>query len=437
MMNGESGYFYLNLANEWPKFVISEPDLEKTAAGALALAKVDENTYAARGLFAGGPFATPADTMRWHRLRVDAAPLPDGAHVQLFTFTAADELVTPYDLAAGDPFPAAAGWQARPRDVLDILILNSPARHLWVGGVVRSDGQASPSLYQMRVEYGRDTYLNFLPAIYARNEGQRDFLERFLSLHQSVLAGLEGTITDLPLLFDPLATPDGQFPSWLAWLAGWLAFDLNEAWTETETRQYLAQAFQLYGQRGTIEGLRRYLKWYAGVEARIEEPGLQTTLWSLGEVSTLGFTTMLAPAYPQGAVVGTSATLDQSHLTQGDDFGAALFEDLAHRFCVQVYCAELTRPGALADVQAVLEREKPAHTTYHLCLIEPRLHVGFQARVGIDAIVAAGPPAAQVGMTLDMGTLAAAEQAEACEPEPVPLAAAIDVCEDEKETDDE
>jgi hypothetical protein len=122
---------------------------------------------------------------------------------------------------------------------------------------------------------------------------------------------------------------------------------------------------------------------------------------------------MLAPAHPQGAVVGTSATLGQSHLTRGEDFGAVLFEDVAHRFCVRVYCAELTRPGAFEDAQAVIEREKPAHTTYHLCVIEPRMRVGVQATVGIDAIVAQGPPAAQTGMVLGMGTLAA--EAEPCE----------------------
>jgi phage tail-like protein len=278
--------------------------------------------------------------------------------------------------------------------------------------MLRSDGQDSPGIQQIRVDYGRDTYLSFLPAIYGKNMSRREFLERFLSLHESVLGGLEGVIADLPRLFDPFAAPDGESPSWLSWLAGWLAFDLNEAWSEAETRQFLAQAFQLYGKRGTVEGLRRFLKIYAGVEARIEEPGLRTALWSLGETSTLGFTTMLAPAHLQGAVVGASATLGQSHLTRDDDLGAVLFEDVAHQFCVQVYCAELIRPGALADVQAVLERERPAHTTYHLCVIEPRMRVGVQARVGIDAIVAQGPPAAQTGMVLGIGTLAAA--AEPC-----------------------
>jgi hypothetical protein len=39
-------------------------------------------------------------------------------------------------------------------------------------------------------------------------------------------------------------------------------------------------------------------------------------------------------------------------------------------------------------VQRILDDEKPAHTEYHLCLIEPRMRVGFQARIGVDSIVA-------------------------------------------------
>jgi phage tail-like protein len=414
-MRSETGFFHLNLANEWPKFELLDSNLIIAPDGALTLARTTGDVFATRGVFRGGPFSAMDRPTPWYQLQAYADSLPDGPHMQLFTLTTDEDDIGAFDAAADDPFPKAAGWHAGPRDGLDLVIPNPPARFLWIGGVLRGDGQAFPGLRQIRVDYGHDTYLSLLPAIYGKDASRRDFLQRFLSLHESVLGGLEGVIDDLPLLFDPSAAPHGEFPSWLSWLAGWLAFDLNETWSEAETRQNLAQAFQLYGQRGTVEGLRRYLKLNAGVEARIEEPGLQAALWSLGETSTLGFTTMLAPAQPQGAVVGTSATLGQSHLTRGDDFGAALFEDVAHRFCVQVYCAELTRPGALADVQAVIEREKPAHTTYHLCVIEPRMRVGVQARVGIDAIVAQGPPAAQTGMVLGMGRLAA--EAEPCETE--------------------
>jgi len=276
-------------------------------------------------------------------------------------------------------------------------------------------------------------YLKYLPVLFQKNSDQADILERFLALHESVLDGLEMTVTDLPLLFDPHAAPDGEeFPSWLSWLASWLAFDLNDSWSEAETREHIAEAFELYGKRGTVEGLRRYLKLYADVEAHIEEPGLATNLWSLGENSSLGFTTMLAPAHPQGAVVGTSATLDQSHLTLGEEFGAPLFEELAYYFCVKVYCAELSRPGALDDIRAVIDREKPAHVDYHLYIIEPRMRVSVQAQVGIDTIIAKGPQPAQIGMMLDTGVLGAATQP--CKTKPIVSEGGLEVCQDEEDS---
>jgi hypothetical protein len=45
----------------------------------------------------------------------------------------------------------------------------------------------------------------------------------------------------------------------------------------------------------------------------------------------------------------------------------------------------------------VLDREKPAHTTYTLCTIGPRMRVGATARVGVDAIVAGPPPPTALG----------------------------------------
>ena len=100
---------------------------------------------------------------------------------------------------------------------------------------------------------------------------------------------------------------------------------------------------------------------------------------------------MLAPAHPQGAVIGATATLDQSHLISNEEFGVPLFQDVAFQFNVQVHKLQVKCAGSLERIHAVLEREKPAHVMYHLCILEPRMRVGFQARVGIDSIVGGSP----------------------------------------------
>jgi hypothetical protein len=86
------------------------------------------------------------------------------------------------------------------------------------------------------------------------------------------------------------------------------------------------------------------------------------------------------------AVVGATGPLPAS------DFGATLFSDYAHLFTVVVSgarCCEAHQRRALRDA---IDAEKPAHTDYHLCFAEAHMRVGYQARLGVDAIVAEGPP---------------------------------------------
>jgi len=126
-------------------------------------------------------------------------------------------------------------------------------------------------------------------------------------------------------------------------------------------------------------------------------------LFGLNDGLALGFNTVLAPAHEQGAVLASTATLGQSHLLAAEDIGVPVFEDIAHRFAVQVYAAQLAGPRTRDAVIATLEREKPAHTTYHLCVIDARMRVGFQARIGVDSIVAGPAPAMRLGDPAPLG----------------------------------
>jgi hypothetical protein len=69
-----------------------------------------------------------------------------------------------------------------------------------------------------------------------------------------------------------------------------------------------------------------------------------------------------------------------------------LFSETAHLFTIGLPAALLPRPDQRDLLQRIVDQEKPAHTDYHLCFVEPQMRVGLQARLGIDSIVA-GPPA--------------------------------------------
>jgi phage tail-like protein len=409
-MHPESGFIYLNIAGQWPSFDLH--GIVIAADGALELSRTG-GQFVSRGLLMAGPIQAPNGSTDWFLLRAFSEAVPSGTHTQFFTATS-NAGAPPFDPNAVEPF-SDPSWHALPRDVMEGVISNPPGASLWIGLILRSQGSESPRIHQMRTDYGRDTYLTWLPAIY-RKEPQSRFLERYLALYAGVLGPVEAKIAGLTRLFDPFAAPDHGFPSWLEWLAGWLTFDLKEQWTDHEKRRYLSKAFELYGWRGTIEGLRRYLKIYAGVNARITDASRFSQKWTLGEVSTLGFGTRLAPGPMQGAVVGSTAIVDQARVIPGDDPGGSLYEDTAHLFCVQVYLSDLNQPGAIETVRQVLDREKPAHTVYQLSIIEPRMRIGAQSRIGIDTIIAEGPPPAQIGMRLG-GSVLVADAAPCPNPE--------------------
>lgn len=365
--------------------------------------------YLTSGHAIAGPFDFRRQPVTWHRLQAIADAIPQYTHAS-FYFRVSE---SPDPPATGSLIDAPfSDWCAFPKDVTDGLFASfashacrkdsgssdskadgrnalATATYLWLGLKLSGDGSATPRIHQIRVQFNHETYLPHLPALYSEDKASREFLTPLLSLFESFFIGQETAIASLPALFDPAAAR----VEFLEWLAGWLAQDLKEDWSADHKRRLISEAYATYAWRGTAAGLRQRLLDYAGVQAHIIEPLMNVDLWSLGETSTLGFDTMLASAEAQGAVLGTTATLDRSHLITNAEFGAPLFTDVAHRFVVMVYQNAVSSPQRLVDLHAIIERDQPAHTVYQLCVIQPALRIGLQSTVGIDTVVAGPSPA--------------------------------------------
>ena len=384
--------------------------------------------HGARGLLWGGPFRSPDDTTAPRHLLRATVTAAAGAHVQLAVCEqAAGGTPPPVDPEAADPF-ADPRWKAIPvaPDATETLFAGEPLDEVFVGLLLTGDGLASAALHQIRIDFAHTTWLQYLPALYSRDAEAEDQLARLLTVFESASDRVQAAIDGLPALF----TPDAAPADWLPWLAGWLALELPEGWGVEKRRAAIADAFAANARRGTPAGLREAVRERAGIDVVIEEPVLQSSLWLLpaGDstdaelaLSALGSTTRLAPAEPQGAVVGTTAVVDGSYLVPQENYATPLFEDVAHQFTVRVYRGASYSDDAAATARAVLDAERPAHTTYHLCVVEPAMRVGVQARLGIDAIVAgdpeptllddtgdaalvlAGPPAGRLGVGTRIG----------------------------------
>lgn len=272
------------------------------------------------------------------------------------------------------------------------------ARFLWVRvGLSSQDRYTSPALSQVHATTTAPSYIDDLPAVYAREDSESGFLRRWLALFRAELGDTETLLDGIARRFDPVTTPVDH----LQWLAGWLGFELPGKnapdWSIEWLREMIEKAHAIHTRRGTKIGLCDAVERHTGIRPEILEAYRDRHIWQLGATSRLGFDTGLAPARPDGAVVPDTRealvvgefVVDQSGPQRAEDFGAPLFDDTAHLFSV-VLPAGRCIDDEVARLKDIVDAEKPAHTDYHLCLIDPSMRVGFQARVGLDTIVA-GP----------------------------------------------
>jgi len=167
-------------------------------------------------------------------------------------------------------------------------------------------------------------YLEYLPALYRDSE----FMGRFLLIFESVLGPIENMVGSLPLYFDPRLTPEPFLP----WLASWLDLVLDATLPLARRRELVGSAAELYRWRGTRRGLSEYIRICTGVAPEISEfiPGMR-----LGPETKLGIDTQL----------GSSGT--------------------GYRFTVTLKL-DAGDPVRDSFIRAIVDAQKPAHTTYTL-----------------------------------------------------------------------
>jgi phage tail-like protein len=362
---------------------------------------------AARGHLLIGPVPLVGVIARWDRVVLALQrPLTPNAHMRISTQVTGGTAPSspPAERPAVEEARARTApgiWRSAPRDAPDALVLHEDAPNLWIWIELEGDGRTTPELSAVRVEWIGLGLLGALPALYA-DADEDETAWRLFALLNSSLSEVQEEIDWLPPLFDAAGVSDRADAPWLDALAAWVAMPLERQWDEQLRRRLVGEAFVEHGRRGTRRALEEVLGRTVGATVSVTEPAEGASIWQLGEEgAVLGGATMLTPAEADGAIVGMTADVDRSYLIRDEDFGWPLFADVAHRFCVHVQAVAVdeVRLGAL---RAAIEREKPAHTLGHLCVLEPRTTVGFQSRIEVDMFVGPPPPTLSLGDELDL-----------------------------------
>ncbi|WP_440956062.1 phage tail protein [Methanosarcina sp. Mfa9] len=337
-----------------------------------------EGVYYSRTLDSG------IQNCQWHRLFLDAK-LPPGTLLKVCYNSSDDpklkEEVEKILKAQTDSIQSKAekiedtikNWTESEKNPKDMLFRGKTGRYLWLKLVLSTfEENSAPAISRMRVYYPRISYLRYLPAIYQEDPVSRDFLERFLSLFESVFYGLETDISEMFKLFDPETVP----PKFLAWLASWLNLSMEEGWPEDKKRYFIRRAVQLYKLKGTKAGIEELVRIYTGKKPLILEDSKigKPMVLSRKEVSgrsqkeafRLGFNTVLQRTPVRGFRLGDDSILGKTALRDVTQAPDDPFLQTAYRFTVilDMSLEEFNRYEK--GLRQVLDEEKPAHTEYTL-----------------------------------------------------------------------
>jgi phage tail-like protein len=358
--------------------------------------------YAPAGTWVSEPLDSGIASCQWDRVELELK-VPPGTRVAASTY-AAEQLEPDVDRIADDLWSHRT--QLTPAEA-NLLVQSRNGRYLRLRLELEGDGYATPAVRSALVRFPRESYLRYLPAIYSADDESRWFLERFLAAFQVEWDALEDELGRIERFFDPAAVPAGPA---LEFLAGWLDLPLEASWEADQQRPLLMAAPKLLGRRGTPAAVREHLRAYLESMTRtrlpdgdgfpqIRERYAERDLSVLGPEHGSTYTTlghgprMWSPGVVGRLRLGVYAREGEARLVSTGEPERDAFAEHAHRFRVYIPATWVRTAEDELMVRRAVDAEKPAHTAYDLCLVEPRFRVGVQSTVGLDTIIAAMPRA--------------------------------------------
>ncbi len=342
----------------------------------------EENNPDSKGIFKGTYLSKPVDSQvrktRWYRFLLEGS-FPRGTKVE-FHYYISDKLLKKDELEKlpeskweeGLPGSSAVQGEEK-RDALFRTELEG--RYLWFKITLMGTEKLSPAVSSVMIFFPKVSYLDYLPLVYMEDPANRDFLDRFLAIFESLFFETDFEIDHLGRYLDVAGTP----PEFLEWLGGWVAASQGRGdqgdrkkVPEAKQREFISRAVPLYRERGTREGLENLIFFYTGKKPIIvenfpvdrtkenngnenqketEDPEQKQFLFFPPEAATSKL-----PARKRAA---------EEEVSLHD----VLFG--GEKFSFVVLFKEKLEEAELELVRNIIEEEKPAHISYKIKVLEP------------------------------------------------------------------
>jgi phage tail-like protein len=324
------------------------------------------------------------DDTVWHKVTVDADCYPPEANVRVYYFASnsTDAAELP-DYKPGEEEPSAEEvsenriWLGGHVNPPSFLCRDAVGRYLSLCLRLEWTAEKAPTVRSLTAEFPRNTYLQYLPALYQKDEGGKEFLEGYLSIFEDVIGRREEEIYDSDLL----AVPAAVDAAYLRWLAGWLGIIVEPEWTRDEVFEFIEIAPEYYRRRGTKGGLYMMLAIFVAFKPDSTEPEND-----IDELYTYAFRYRALPKIVEAFEV--------ENIAVDEDDGGAAQEPYVWLFAPDEFCFTVMLPGYLgfdldarSKIARVLHKEKPAHTRVCIAYLWPANVLDAHTYLGVNSIL--------------------------------------------------
>lgn len=210
----------------------------------------------------------------------------------------------------------------------------------------------------------RRGYMHMLPAIFRRSDPTgRNFVRDLCFILEHMFGPIEDLLDDVHKYFDPYECPEEFLP----WLASWSAMVVDMDWPVEKKRAIIKNAIELYGVRGTVKGVKRFIELFTG-----HEPKLIENEWPFK-----GFRIECGAAIGVDSVILPPVSMNRCFICEMP----VKFTDVS--------------PEMVIRIHQIMQMEKPANTHYYLRFAAEQagtelrefFSIGLRSGIGIGAEV--------------------------------------------------
>lgn len=357
-------YFILNREDDWKyKSIIRDVIFEEDML--LSNNKSGENS-----VYISSSFDTLQNETIWHRMRLNYN-LPNDALLRLRLYTSDSKKVL---------IPALNGKGLMQSDIddyilndnidinrkidifdyigakkyenpTDILMYNLRGRYLWICMELINYSHDQIKVKDVKIEFPKVTFTDYLPEIYKEHDGKDSFLERFLGIFQSMYVDLEDRIDNTPINFDPEMTSK----DFLVWISRWLSIKDAFIWGEDRLKILLKQVTNIYKSKGTKQSISRIVEEFVGVEPIVVE---QFDLKN-----------------------NQHYEIQKSHIE-------GLFGDNGYVFTVILNEKYVKSPEDYIEILRVINTVKPIDSICNLVVLNDKIYLDHHCYIGINSYIA-------------------------------------------------